>query len=77
MILQDLKAYLVERRRASIADLTARFDTDAEALRGMLAHWLGKGRLRRVDVDGACGGCCGCATSAAEVYEWVDAGAGR
>jgi putative ferrous iron transport protein C len=74
MILADVRDYLATRRRAPLADLTARFQVDADALRGMLEHWIRKGRLRRIDAGAsACGGCCGCAEKLPEVYEWVDA----
>jgi putative ferrous iron transport protein C len=77
MILAEVRDYLAARRRAPLVDLTARFQVDADALRGMLEHWIRKGRLRRIDADSACGGCCGCAEKLPEVYEWVDAGPGR
>lgn len=73
MILSEMKSYLIERRRAPIGDLAARFGVETDALRSMLDVWVRKGRLRRVD-GGACGSCCGCAAAGAEIYEWTGNG---
>ena len=72
MILVEVRDYLARRGRAPLADLTARFDVDADAARAMLEHLIRKGRVRRIDAgDNACGGCCGCAEKLPEVYEWT------
>ena len=75
MILSDLRDYLAERQRASMADMVNRFDIDPEALLGMLEQWEAKGRVRRIDAAGsdprACGSCCACAESDSRIYEWV------
>lgn len=72
MILVEVRDYLAQRGRAPLADLTARFDVDADAARAMLEHLIRKGRVRRIGAGaGACGGCCGCAEKLPEVYEWV------
>jgi len=75
MILSDLRDYLAEHRRASLADMVNHFDVDPDALLGMLEQWETKGRVRRVDGAGtdsrACGSCCVCAEGDARVYEWV------
>jgi hypothetical protein len=73
MILADLKAYLIEHRRADLTDLSARFEIDCEALRGMLDAWVARGRVRRLNSSGpnTCNTCCGCELTAPEVYEWV------
>lgn len=73
MILADLREYLSVRKRAPLSDMALRFDVDEDALRAMLLHWERKGRVRRIEPgSGACGGCCGCAKAAPEVYEWVE-----
>jgi putative ferrous iron transport protein C len=74
MILADLREYLMTRRRAPLNELATRFETDPEALRAMLEQWIRKGRVRRLDGGGACGGCCGCTDKLPEVYEWVPRG---
>ena len=83
MIFSDLRDYLAERQRASMADMVNRFDIDPEALLGMLEQWEAKGRVRRIDASGvrridaagsdprACGSCCACAESDSRIYEWV------
>ena len=72
MILSELKAYLKERGRAPMVDLVNRFRTEPEVLRGMLAHMIAKGRVRRLNTEaGDCGGCSKCGAFALEVYEWV------
>jgi putative ferrous iron transport protein C len=80
MILSELRDYLAERRRASMRDLTHRFDNDPEVLRDMLNRWIDKGRLRRAMTVNACSdagksSCTGCGSGdplLAEIYEWVD-----
>lgn len=71
MLLRDIKTYLAERKRASLSDLQARFEMDADALRAALAHWTRKGRIRRVAETSACGGCEACPPPVREIYEWV------
>jgi len=73
MILADIGRYLAARRRATLADLALHFRADPDAIRGMLTVLEKKGRLRRT--DGPCGSCCGCATTASEIYEWTAAAA--
>lgn len=72
MILIELKQYLSARRQAPLVDLVHRFDVEPEALRGMLAHWVRKGKVRQKTGTGACGKGCGkCDPEALEVYEWI------
>ena len=73
MILADLRGYLAEHRRASLIDMANRFDTDSEALRGMLATLERKGRVRKLPPGTGCrSGCCKCDQTTPERYEWVD-----
>lgn len=81
MILVELKNYLEQHGSAGIIDLSRRFDVEPEALRGMLAHWIRKGKVRRVDRAGDCAvrgnGSCHCAyvdPLAGEIYEWLRPG---
>jgi putative ferrous iron transport protein C len=73
MILADLKTYLIQCRRADLTDLSARFDIDCDALRGMLEAWVARGRVRRLESSGTktCKTCCGCELTGPEIYEWV------
>jgi DNA-binding IclR family transcriptional regulator len=72
MILAELRSYLTEHRRVSLADMANRFDTDADALRGMLATLERKGRVRKLPPGTRCySACCGCDQASPELYEWV------
>lgn len=72
MILTDLKRYLSERRQATLVDLAYRFDVEPEALRGMLEHWIRKGKVRRHLGPGGCAtGCVKCDPRVLEFYEWI------
>ena len=72
MILTDIRRYLEHRRQASLGDIARYLDADPEAVRGMLEHWMRKGRVRRHLAGAACGGCGQCKADALEVYEWLD-----
>ena len=73
MILSDLRVYLREQRRITLADLIMHFDMDADALRGMLNKWISKGKVRKLSLTASCGtSCCQCDTTLTEIYEWVD-----
>jgi hypothetical protein len=72
MILAEVRDYLATRSRVPLADLTAKFDVDAQAMRAMLDHWIRKDRVRRIEAaPGRCGACCGCADKL-EVSEWME-----
>lgn len=72
-MLSDIRAYLSERGRAPLSDIAARLGVSADAARGMLQHWVRKGKVCRLESCPACArGCGDCAESAAnEIYEWV------
>ncbi|MGD9157113.1 MAG: FeoC-like transcriptional regulator [Desulfobacteraceae bacterium] len=73
MILTDIKQYLIDNRSASLADLSVRFHTGTDVMRGMLEHWIRKGKLRKLDNCFSCSGCCSfCKSDHTELYEWTD-----
>ncbi len=73
MILADLRSYIKQQRRVALKDLTLHFNTDADALRGMLGLWMSKGIVRKMPMESACGtSCCKCDPELTELYEWVD-----
>lgn len=75
MILSELRNYLQDKHRASLNDLVLHFDVDANALRGMLGKWIGKGKVRLTSAGSNCGtGCCKCDPLLTEIYEWIDDG---
>ncbi|MEE9320724.1 MAG: FeoC-like transcriptional regulator [Granulosicoccus sp.] len=55
-MLLDIKQYLIERQHASLRDIALHFDTNPDAMRGMLEIWINKGKIRKCDAA-ACGGC--------------------
>ncbi len=71
MILSELRDYLQTNRRAALLDMAHRFDTDPDALRGMLDKWVAKGRVVKLLQGTACSGCSKCDPASTEIYEWV------
>ncbi|MEE9357960.1 FeoC-like transcriptional regulator [Candidatus Vondammii sp. HM_W22] len=73
MILSELRDYLKTNRRAALIDMAHRFDTDPDALRGMLNKWVAKGRVEKLPQGSECGGgCCKCDPATTEVYAWKE-----
>jgi len=73
MILSELRSYLAEHQRAALNDMARHFDTDADALRGMLVTLEHKGRVRKLPADTHCdSSCCGCDQASLELYESLD-----
>ncbi len=73
MILSDLRHYLQRHHRAALFDMSLHFDTDPEALRGMLGKWIAKGKVVKLPAGTLCGsGCCHCDPATIEIYEWQD-----
>jgi len=65
-------AYLAAQRRAALLDLSHHFDSNPEAVRGMLSVLERKGRVRRLAGATACNRGCGqCEEAATEIYEWI------
>ena len=72
MILSELTSYLTQQERIALLDLSYRFDTDTDALRGMLSLLERKGRVRKLPAGTLCGtGCSKCDATTIEIYEWV------
>lgn len=72
MILSELRNYVKERKSVALRDLMLHFDTDAEALRGMLQILVVKGYVQNVSAKKACGtSCCKCDSTLVEIYEWI------
>lgn len=75
MILSDIKRYLMERQCATLSDIALHFDSEPDAVRGMLEHWVRKGKVRKSLVTASCGSSCDkCDTATTELYEWITAG---
>lgn len=70
-MLLEIKRYIAERGRVSLGDLVLHFETDPDAMRGMLERWIRKGQLVKCDAAD-CGGCASsCPSAREEAYEWV------
>jgi predicted ArsR family transcriptional regulator len=71
VILSQISSYLAERGQATLADIALHFDADPEAVRGMLDHWVRKGRVEQRKVEAACGTSCQrCDPAAMVLYIW-------
>lgn len=72
MILAELRDYMKQRRQATLADLAAHFQVDADALRGMMEVWIGKGKVRKLSATASCGSSCTkCDPARTEIYLWI------
>jgi hypothetical protein len=73
MILTEIKHYLMQRNIATLRDIALHVDADPDAVRGMLDHWVRKGRVSRQLATASCGSSCTkCDTEATEIYRWQD-----
>jgi putative ferrous iron transport protein C len=70
MILSHVRDYLQTHRRAALYDLSVHFDAEPEALRGMLAKWVAKGKVVKLPAGTPCSGCSQCSPFTVEIYEW-------
>jgi putative ferrous iron transport protein C len=68
MILTNLQRYLSQKGKVSLAELEVHFQTNGDALRGMLDLLIRKGRARKIAVQ-KCKSCHACADEILEFYE--------
>lgn len=69
MILSELRTYLKDRKSVALRDLILHFDTDADALRGMLQVLIAKNYVQKASAKEACGtSCCKCDSTLTEIY---------
>ena len=74
MILSEVREYVRRRGQASLKDIALHFDSDPEALRSILDHWVRKGRIARRTASSSCGGgCTQCDPATVEIYVWSEA----
>ncbi len=75
MILAELRDYLHERGQSSLQDMALHFDSEPDALRGMLEHWIRKGMIQRRGASASCGNsggsCIQCDPATVEIYVWI------
>lgn len=70
-MLVKVRSYLSERGRVSLRDLVWHFQVEPDAMRGMLEHWIRKGKIIREASCPPCGsGCCQCPSDLTEFYSW-------
>ncbi len=73
MILSQVRDYLKLRGQCTLSDIALHFDTDADAVRGMLDVWIRKGKVEKRSATASCGTSCqSCDPAATEVYSWCD-----
>ena len=71
MILANIRDYLKQRGQCTLSDIALHFDTDADAVRGMLEVWIRKGKVSKRSATDSCGTQCqSCDPAATEVYSW-------
>jgi putative ferrous iron transport protein C len=76
MILSEIRDYLKQRGQCTLSDIALHFDTDADAVRGMMDIWIRKGKVERRSATASCGTSCqSCDPAATEVYSWCEADA--
>ena len=73
MILSQVRDYLKQRGQCSLSDIALHFDTDADAVRGMLDVWTRKGKVEKHAATASCGTSCqSCDSASTEIYSWCD-----
>jgi len=71
MNLTKLKSYLILNKRAALIDLAHHLDVTPDAVKGMLEHWIRKGKVRHLEGSACNKGCCQCDPAGLEIYEWI------
>ena len=73
MILSQVRDYLQQRGQCTLSDIALHFDTDPDAVRGMLEVWIRKGKVKKQSATGSCGTSCNsCDPSSTEIYVWCE-----
>jgi len=75
MILSNIRDYLKQRGQCTLSDIALHFDTNADAVRGMLEVWIRKGKVEKHSATDSCGTSCqACDPATTEVYSWSESG---
>lgn len=71
-MLSQIKLIFTEKNTVSLVELTQQLNAEPDAVRGMLSHWIRKGRIRPFQKKAGCGSKCGkCDPATTEMYQWV------
>lgn len=68
-MLVELKDYLQSREQVALTDIAHHFNSEPSVIAEMLAHWVRKGKVRRLVQTSCHKGCC--AGNLPDLYEWV------
>lgn len=72
MILTELRTYLILNKRMPLIDIANHFDVTPDAIKGMLDHWIRKGKVRHIEGSVCNKGCCKTDPANLIIYEWID-----
>jgi hypothetical protein len=72
MILTEVRDFIRDRGQVALRDLALHFDMDEEAMRGVIAHWVLKGKVRKLPSGTTCSGCSSCTPETIEIYAWTE-----
>jgi len=73
MILSEIKQYLSQRGSTTLTDISLHFDTEPNAMRGMLEQWIRKGKVSKHIASESCSSSCNkCDIKNSEIYQWVE-----
>ncbi|MDP0588872.1 MAG: FeoC-like transcriptional regulator [Candidatus Endonucleobacter bathymodioli] len=70
-MLVGVRDYISERGSCSLADISSYFKMSPDAMRGVLSHWIRKGKIKK-EFSGCSSGCVSCAPEILELYYWKD-----
>ena len=71
-MLIDIRNYIRKQGGVvSLDTLMLHFDSDADALRAVIQHWIARGKIHKLPTR-ACSGCKVCAPEKLEKYQWID-----
>ncbi len=68
-MLIELREFIREQGVCSLWDLSVKFKTSPDAMRGMLSHWQKKGKVE-LERSGCSKGCSSCSPEQLEIYRW-------
>jgi hypothetical protein len=71
-MLAEIKQYMTQHGTVSLRDLALHLESEPEAVRGMLSHWIERGRVQPLPTPDRCAHCTGaCDDACLELYKWV------